>query len=158
MRKPFLSLTALFVFALCPAAAAQNLEVGEAQADDGPYHVLKLDGREVYRTNEVSALSIHTTFHVLGVALIEETGGSACPAQYRLFNLQTAKLTEEFGSCSDLPQITQQNEKLTFTFPGYYHHMAAREPGFKPPPPATWVYQKGVIRQVKTTPSRRGRG
>lgn len=151
------ALAALLFLLLCPPAAAQEVTVGEAEADDGPYHVLKVGGEEVYRTNEVSGLSVHTTFHSLGVALVEERGGTACPAQFRILNLQTKKLTEEFGDCSDLPQILQRDDRLTFTFLGYYHHTAAQEPGFKPPPPSTWVYEKGAVREVKAVPARRVR-
>ena len=82
-------------------------------------------------------------------------GGSACPAQFRLIRVEGAgrvSLTDEFGDCSDSPDITLKSlpeEEITLRFPGYYRLSQQSEPGFRKPPPTTWVYKKGVLRELK---------
>jgi hypothetical protein len=92
------------------------------------------------------------------------SGGSACPAMFQLVVVGEkglASVTEEFGDCSDSPTITLQRlpeEQLALRFPGYYRLAQAQEPGFRKPPPATWVYSKGVLREQKPPAPARRRG
>jgi hypothetical protein len=89
-------------------------------------------------------------------------GGSACPAQFRVIRVVgegKVSVTEEFGDCGDSPTITLQlipEEEITFRFQGYYRLAQESEPGFRKPPPSTWVYKKGVLREVKPATKRRG--
>jgi hypothetical protein len=89
-------------------------------------------------------------------------GGSACPAQFRLIRVVgegKVTVTEEFGDCGDSPTITLQlipEEEITLRFPGYYRLSQQDEPGFRKPPPTTWVYKKGVLRELKPAARRRG--
>jgi hypothetical protein len=89
-------------------------------------------------------------------------GGSACPAQFRLVRVVgegKVEATEDFGDCSDSPTITLQllpEEEISLRFPGYYRLSQRDEPGFRKPPPTTWVYKKGVLRELKPTTKRRG--
>ena len=91
------------------------------------------------------------------------SGGSACPAMFQIVVVGAqgpASVTEEFGDCSDSPTITLQQlpeEQLSLRFPGYYRLAEAQEPGFRKPPPTTWVYSKGVLREQKAAPARRGK-
>lgn len=89
-------------------------------------------------------------------------GGSACPAQFRVVRVVgegKVSVTEEFGDCGDSPTITLQlipEEEISFRFQGYYRLNQAEEPGFRKPPPTTWVYKKGVLRELKPATKRRG--
>jgi hypothetical protein len=68
-------------------------------------------------------------------------------------------LTEEFGDCSDSPTITLQllpDEQISLRFPGYYRLSQQEEPGFRKPPPTTWVYRKGVLRELKPAAKKKG--
>lgn len=96
------------------------------------------------------------------VVLSLGSGGSGCPEMFQLIRVQESgkvSLTEEFGDCSDSPTITLQllpDEQLSLRFPGYYRLSQEEEPGFRKPPPTTWVYQKGVLRELKPAAKRRG--
>ncbi|MBV8858322.1 MAG: hypothetical protein JOZ02_15425 [Acidobacteria bacterium] len=90
------------------------------------------------------------------VAIVSfNSGGQACPAQFRVVRVVSAdkvEVSEEFGDCSDSPTVTLKQlpeEELTFGFPGYYQLWQSQEPGFRRPPPTTWVYRKGVLRELK---------
>lgn len=55
------------------------------------------------------------------VILVQNTGGTACPATFTFVQLSAAgaKLSKEFGTCSDLYQLEQVGGKLTLTLPGF---------------------------------------
>jgi len=96
------------------------------------------------------------------VVMWASEGGTACPAQFRLIRVVgegKVSVTDEFGDCSDSPNITLEllpEEQILIRFPGYYHLSAQEEPGFRKPPPTTWVYKKGVLRELKPAAKRRG--
>jgi hypothetical protein len=96
------------------------------------------------------------------VVMWASEGGSACPAQFRLIRVEGAgkvSVTDEFGDCSDSPTITLQllpEEEISLRFPGYYRLSEEQEPGFRKPPPTTYVYKKGVLRELKPAVKRRG--
>ena len=129
---------------------------------------LRLGGKKVL---DVEAMYASFVAHFRGlsdggevVVLSASEGGSACPAQFRIIRVEgpgRASVTDEFGDCSDSPTITLQQlpgEQLTLRFPGYYRLAQAGEPGFRKPPPTTWVYSKGVLKELKAAaPGRRGK-
>ncbi|MBC8142427.1 MAG: hypothetical protein H7Y38_13415 [Armatimonadetes bacterium] len=81
------------------------------------------------------------------VVLSTAQGGNACPALFRVVHIKEdgkVTLTEEFGDCSDIPTVMADGKGLRMTFPGFYPNYRAQEPGFKPPPPVTYVYQGGA--------------
>lgn len=88
------------------------------------------------------------------------SGGSGCPELFQLVRVEESgkvSLTEEFGDCSDSPTITLEllpEEQLSLRFPGYYRLSQQDEPGFRKPPPTTWVYKKGVLRELKPAKKR----
>jgi hypothetical protein len=92
------------------------------------------------------------------VVVSVNSGGTACPAQFQVVRIVEggAKVSEEFGDCSDSPTITLRqlpDEELTFGFPGYYQLWQEREPGFVRPPPTTYVYKNGVLKELKAAPA-----
>ena len=96
------------------------------------------------------------------VVMWASEGGSACPAQFRLIRVLgegKVSVTEEFGDCGDSPTITLQlipEEEISLRFQGYYRLSQQDEPGFRKPPPTTWVYRKGVLRELKPVTKKRG--
>ena len=90
------------------------------------------------------------------------SGGSGCPEMFQIVRVEESgkvSLTEEFGDCSDSPTVTLQllpDEQLSLRFPGYYRLSQQDEPGFRKPPPTTWVYKKGVLRELKPAAKKRG--
>lgn len=98
------------------------------------------------------------------IVVIEvNSGGTACPAQFQVVRIveNGAQVSDEFGDCSDSPTITMKrlpDEEVIFGFPGYYQLWQEREPGFRRPPPTTYSYKKGVLKELKATPTtRRGK-
>lgn len=128
---------------------------------------LRLKGRKVFDITEVMEASFVAQFRTYNsgelVVMYTSEGGSACPAQFRVVRVEDTgrvTVTDEFGDCGDSPTITLQQlpeDELTFRFQGYYQLNQAQEPGFKKPPPSTWVYKKGVLRQLGVAPTRRGK-
>ena len=55
------------------------------------------------------------------ILLMNGSGGTACPALYRLVILAPnyIKQTPEFGNCSDLPKVTIEDNKLKLAFPNF---------------------------------------
>jgi len=127
---------------------------------------LRLGPKTVLQTEGESFVNFAAFFPNLSqgeVAIVSfNSGGNACPAQFRVVRVVSAErveVSEEFGDCSDSPTITLKQlpeEELTIGFPGYYQLWQSREPGFRRPPPTTWVYKKGVLRELKPATKRRG--
>ena len=126
---------------------------------------LRLDGKKVADVESMYAgFKAHFREMETGdvVVMWASEGGSACPAQFRLIRVVGAgkvSVTEEFGDCSDSPAITLESlpeEQVLLRFPGYYRLSEQQEPGFRKPPPTTWVYKKGVLRELKPAAKRRG--
>lgn len=126
---------------------------------------LRLNGRKVADVEAMYA-GFKAHFRELEsgevVVMWASEGGSACPAQFRVIRVVgegKVTVTEEFGDCGDSPTITLQlipEEEISFRFPGYYRLSQQDEPGFRKPPPTTWVYKKGVLRELKPATKKRG--
>ncbi|WP_193164873.1 hypothetical protein [Microbulbifer hainanensis] len=69
------------------------------------------------------------------------TGGSGCPAFFRILdpNKEKNSLTEEFGTCSDTPNISESENGLILSFP-------TREPNIN----RVWRYENGVLSEKST--------
>ncbi len=127
---------------------------------------LRLGDKAVLETEGHSYVHFEAFFPNLSegqVALVSfNSGGSACPAQFRLVRVVSpdkVDVSEEFGDCSDAPTVTLKQlpeEEIAVGFPGYYQLRQSREPGFRRPPPSTWVYKKGVLRELKPAAKKRG--
>jgi hypothetical protein len=70
------------------------------------------------------------------VLLLNNSGGTACPVQYRwvILTPKSIKQTPEFGSCSDLPKVIIKNKKLIVILPD-----------FKSAPKSVVIYDGGKI-------------
>jgi hypothetical protein len=120
---------------------------------------LRLGKRAVLQTEGESFVHFEAFFPNLSegeVAVVSfNSGGNGCPAQFRLVRVVSAdkvEVSDEFGDCADSPDITLKQlpeEEIQLRFPGYYQLWQSREPGFRRPPPTTWVYKKGVLRELK---------
>lgn len=126
---------------------------------------LRLGGRTVHSLDGNMYASFRAHFRNLevGEAVVMSlgSGGSGCPEMFQIVRVEGSgkvSLTEEFGDCSDSPTITLQllpDEQVSLRFPGYYRLGQQDEPGFRKPPPTTWVYRKGVLRELKPAAKRR---
>lgn len=143
---------------------AGSLDIVRTGKEDDLTWELRLGGKSVLSIEGASFVNFVAHFMQLNmgevVVLSINSGGSACPAQFRVVRIleRGAQITEEFGDCSDSPTITLKQlpeEEIAFGFPGYYQLWQEREPGFVRPPPTTYVYKKGVLKELKAAPARR---
>ena len=127
---------------------------------------LRLNRRSVQDLsgNMYAAFRAHFRNLEVGEAVLMSlgSGGSGCPEMFQLVRVEESgkvSLTEEFGDCSDSPTVTLEllpEEQISLRFPGYYRLSQQDEPGFRKPPPTTWVYKKGVLRELRPAAKRRG--
>jgi hypothetical protein len=145
---------------------AGTLAIVRAGPEDGLTLELRLNGKKVAVVDGTMSAGFKAHFRGLDdgevVVMWGSDGGSGCPATFRIVRIvdeARVSLTEEFGDCSDSPNITLESlpeERILLRFPGYYRLSAREEPGFRKPPPTTWVYRKGVLKELKPAAKKRG--
>jgi hypothetical protein len=126
---------------------------------------LRLKGRKVYDIKDNMSANFVAQFRTYSsgeiIVMSVNSGGTACPAQFHIIHVEDAgkvSVTEEFGDCGDSPTIALQlipDEQVTLRFQGYYRLAEENEPGFQKPPPSTWVYKGGVLKEIKAAPPKR---
>ena len=88
-------------------------------------NILYLNGKEIKPKIEGDfSLSIEKNVNYKNgnaVLLMNNSGGTACPVQYRWLVVlpDSTKQTPEFGTCSDIPKVTIDGDKLTVIFPKF---------------------------------------
>lgn len=109
----------------------------------------------VFRDSASLTVMLHTLTGWSGrrVALLElASGGTGCPSMYRVVEFseeRRPRVSAEFGNCSDVPVVLLDGTRFRVRFPGFYTNDQARQPGFRPPPAATWEYlDNGRVRRV----------
>ena len=127
---------------------------------------LRLNGRTVQNLDGNMYAGFRAHFRNLeageAVVMFLGSGGTGCPEMFQIVRVEESgkvSLTDAFGDCSDSPDITLQlipEEQISLRFPGFYRLSQQEEPGFRKPPPTTWVYKKGVLRELKPAARRRG--
>ena len=145
--------------------AAGTLSIVRAGPEEGLRLELRLNGKRVEVVDGAMYAGFTAHFRAMesGEVIVMRVGdgGSGCPAQFRLVRIvdeARVSMTDEFGDCSDSPDITLKplaGEELQFRFPGYYRLMDSEQPGFRKPPPTTWVYKKGVLRELRPAAKKR---
>lgn len=145
---------------------AGTLAIVRDGPEEGLALALRLDGKKVALVDGTMYAGFKAHFRGLDggevVVMWASDGGSGCPAVFRIVRIveeARVSMSDEFGDCSDSPDITLESlpaERILLRFPGYYRLSAQEEPGFRKPPPTTWVYQKGVLKELKPAAKRRG--
>ena len=184
-RLPLCAFALIFVcapqaFAQKPPLPAQETTVESLLTNAGTLSIvrigeetdmnmeLRLKGRKVYDIKDNMSAGFVAQFRTYSsgevIVMTVSEGGTACPAQFQIIHVEEAgkvSVTDEFGDCGDSPTITLElipDEQVTLRFQGYYPLRATEEPGFKPPPPTTWVYKRGVLKQLNPAPPPKRRG
>ena len=106
--------------------------------------------------------SLHAYFsssEIGDVAVLSVFGeGNVCFVMFRIAYPDSSGkyvVTKEFGDCSDIPTIIFEEKQVTLKFPGYAPLSAQSEPNFRSPPPTTYVFSNGKLREIKTQNKRR---
>ncbi len=146
---------------------AGTLAIVRAAPEAGLTLELRLDGKKVGVVDGTMSAGFRAHFRGVGdgelLVLAGSDGGTGCPAMFRIVRIieeARVSMTEEFGDCSDSPNITLESlpdERLLLRFPGYYRLRPEeeKEPGFRKPPPTTWVYRKGALKELKPAARKR---
>jgi hypothetical protein len=135
-----------FVLGLCAIGLASG--VAEASDLQTRYGILKIDDTNLLffqgvpvkpRVEGNSFLSFEGKFEFpnYDLVLVQDTGGTACPAQYYVIRVSRggAVPSKSFGTCSDLIHVTRMKEGLLVNMPGFMgpfegrraHERAARQ-------------------------------
>lgn len=141
------------------AAEADSVDIARVDTYDGTISISQITGSSEPRKFRVrvgadvvfgDSMSLAVMLHTLTswsgrrVALLElASGGTACPSMYRIVEFTEEgrpRVSPEFGNCSDIPVVLQDGTRFRVRFPGFYTNHQARQPGFRPPPAATWEY------------------
>jgi hypothetical protein len=142
------------------------LSIARKGGEDSLDWELKFGGKSVLQIEGASFVHFEAHFPNLSmgevVVVSVNSGGNGCPAQFRVVRVVSddkVEVSDEFGDCSDSPTITLRQlpkEELSFGFPGFYQLWQSREPGFRKPAPTTYVYRKGVLKELKPAARKRG--
>jgi hypothetical protein len=120
-------IAALAAVFITGAASAETIPTryGTLSAEMGG--TLLLNGRPVATRLEVNnGVSLVRKFALpdADVVVIENAGGTGCPAQYWVVTVsrQGAVAPHEFGTCSDLAVVSQEGAAVVLTMPGFLAH------------------------------------
>ncbi len=98
-------------------------------------HRIVVDGRVLATDTEADRVRIQGIFGSY-VLVAEESGGNACPTMYQAVDLgaQIPAISPQFGTCSDLPRVSNVAGALRVSLPGF---RAARA--------ATYTFRNGSL-------------
>ena len=135
-----------------PAKAASNITktvagdlsiTNKNGSDDTETKTITLAGKIVYDQSD-SDLGVEQAFSFTGktvLLLSISSGGSACPANYRFLTVRPngeVTFTGEFGTCSDTPKVSVNQEEITVALPD----MRGRGE-------EVWKYANNALSQIK---------
>ncbi|WP_124597038.1 hypothetical protein [Burkholderia stagnalis] len=104
-----------------PSADGVTTPFGKLSVSD---NVLLLDGKPVnprVEGNNSLGFVVQVALKNRRAVLVQNNGGTACPATYRWVMISDSgyTLSPEFGSCSDLVKVATVSETLVVTMPGF---------------------------------------
>ena len=128
MLKPVTALL-LLALSITPALADKiqtrfgQLSATDRMPGDGDA-ILRLNGKPVQPTVEGNnGLTFIKVFQIgaTDVALVQDDGGTGCPALYYFVTLSAAgtQVSPQFGSCSDLVEPRQDGQQIQVTMPDF---------------------------------------
>jgi len=128
--------------------------VGEVPMES-TYH-LAVNGREILAEEQLIDLGVYLAMkdyevnagglHDSGAVVVLDASayGNTCPAKFRVLMMRFGRpplLTEPFGNCSEMPEVTTAGGRLRMRFPGFYTYWQSRQPGFRAPPDELYEYR-----------------
>lgn len=139
-----LSLLASTVF-----AEKVSTRFGSLEVNDG--NVLLFNNQvlnpEIQGNNSLSLIGVYQVADS-DVVLVQDNGGTGCPALYYLLNISSSgvKPTPEFGSCTDLIFVKKMKKSIVVKMGGY-RHISSSKAEFKKASKEkfTYVFKGGVL-------------
>lgn len=145
------------------AGELRLVQIGDEETSSDIVHFVQLDGKTIGKIGE-RHVGIHAYFAGMEagdiIVLSAASGGNGCPSLFHVVQIESPEMhlmTEEFGDCSETPTITREGDQITLRFGGHHRLSQSTEPGFRPPPPTTYVFRAGRLREIKAAPARRRR-
>lgn len=128
------------------SAAASHANDKQLNTVGGKLHIegslVLLNGAQVLIDMDPQDISIHSGWPKPGPAryalLTASSGGTACPALFRIVDATTRQATEPFGTCSDEPKASFDGEAVQVEFPS-----------FRDAPAEAYRYQGGKLTKLK---------
>jgi hypothetical protein len=108
-----------------PAAAGQDeLSTRHGKLSTSTDNVLLFNGKPVKpEVQGNNSLSFVEKFQLgnTDVVLVQDNGGSACPAQYHFVTVAASgiRVSPSFGSCSDLAEVSRKGDQILVSMPGF---------------------------------------
>ena len=103
-----------------------SIEIKDDEADSQKHHLL-LNAKEIFQY-EGQSIEIVEVLAGRGkdyLIVAANSGGIACPTQFVIVEVYKSgqhKVTEEFGSCSDLTKARLINDRVVIEMPSYSAH------------------------------------
>jgi len=109
-------------FIVLTANAAETISTRFGQLKTDEYDIdLSYKGKSIAQGN--NSISLIKKFQIgdSDVLLMQNNGGTACPALYLFVTITAsgAKVSEEFGSCNEVSNTAQEGEAINVTMPGF---------------------------------------
>lgn len=118
--KKILALTLVAIAATATAAETIATRFGQLKTDEYDTE-LSYKGKSIAQGN--NSIRLVKKFQVgdSDVLLMQDNGGTACPALYLFVTVSAsgAKASEEFGSCNEVASVTQEGDAINVTMPGF---------------------------------------
>jgi hypothetical protein len=121
MRRPILSAVLLAAVSTVALAEGISTRFGPLKIGGELDSVLSFKGHRVIRGGNRLSEAEKFRMGAADVVLVEETGGSGCPALYYFVRVGAsgARATHVFGTCSEYTKITRKGDRILVTMPGF---------------------------------------
>lgn len=150
----------MMLLMLCISSAfAERIQTrfGELSATEDMFSeaILLLNGQAIQPTvksnNHFSFIKIFQ-IGAADIVLLQDNGGTGCPAQYRFITLSGDDITVSptFGSCSDLIKTRQNRQQIVVTMPAFrtyeeWLQMSKVERRRLDAQAAVYIYENGIV-------------
>lgn len=119
----------LFTSTITLAQEVINIPDGKIAIKETKVDFINLHGKTIHIpvAENTMSVSLKEKFPLINRTILvfeENNGGNGCPSTYFVYQIHINGETEKspsFGTCSDLLQIKQYNDKLVMTMPSMAH-------------------------------------
>lgn len=124
MKVVFGFFVAIWIVGICSYASAEDILTRFGTLTISDENTLLFKGHPLTPSIEGNnSLSLVEKFQLntADVVLIQDNGGTACPAQYYFITVSqaSAKPTQAFGTCSDLIKTVKRGNSIVVSMPGF---------------------------------------
>jgi hypothetical protein len=125
--KKVLAVTLMAISSMAFAKDVTKVPFGSVSIEDSKVEVKNTQGKSVVVPVDESYMSVSVNGQYQNqakdksfVLFSQSSGGTACPAIYFVYEMDAAgngKRSKDFGTCSDIPKVTQKDNSLILVMP-----------------------------------------